>query len=106
MDVFHEKEALQSFLKEERGNDKTIGLVPTMGALHKGHLSLVRNSASENDVTVVSVFVNPTQFDNPDDLEKYPRKLETDLDLLKDISKDIVVFAPSVSEMYGEKVIS
>ncbi|TAI48221.1 pantoate--beta-alanine ligase [Flagellimonas allohymeniacidonis] len=106
MDVFHEKREIRSFLNQERSKDKTVGLVPTMGALHQGHLSLVSKSVSENDVTVVSVFVNPTQFDNPDDLEKYPRKLQADLDLLKAVSEDIAVFSPAVSEMYGEKITS
>ena len=69
---------LQEFLLSERAKGKTIGLVPTMGALHEGHASLVRRSVSENDVTVVSIFLNPTQFNDPKDLERYPRTLESD----------------------------
>ena len=79
----------------------TVGFVPTMGALHKGHISLVENAAGVDNVVVVSIFVNPTQFNNSDDLEHYPRTLETDLDMLKNVGCDLV-FAPSVAEMYPE----
>ena len=78
---------------------KTIGFVPTMGALHQGHGSLVRRAVSENDVCVVSVFVNPTQFNNKEDLEKYPRNLQQDADMLNDMGVHFV-FAPSPEEMY------
>jgi len=94
--------ALEKELKQERIKDKTIGLVPTMGALHIGHLSLVKQCLADNDICVVSIFVNPTQFNNSDDLEKYPRTLERDSDLLRDISEKIIVFAPSVQEVYPE----
>lgn len=80
--------------------DKTIGLVPTMGALHKGHAALVRRAVSENDVCVVSVFVNPTQFNNPEDLLKYPRTLEKDVELLTNLGVHFV-FAPTADEMYS-----
>jgi pantoate--beta-alanine ligase len=89
-------------LNEARDNHKTIGFVPTMGALHQGHTSLVERSLQENDFTIVSIFVNPTQFNNPKDLENYPRTLEDDCQLLKHIGTNIV-FAPSVHEMYPEK---
>ena len=92
---------LKEALKSHREAGKTIGLVPTMGALHEGHASLVRRSVAENDVTVVSVFVNPTQFNDKKDLEKYPRTLEADCELLEHIGANIV-FAPSVSEVYPE----
>ena len=84
-----------------RKDGKTIGLVPTMGALHEGHASLVRRAVVENDVVVVSDFVNPTQFNDPNDLLKYPRTLEADCALLEKEGADIV-FAPSVDEMYPE----
>ncbi len=80
----------------------TIGLVPTMGALHEGHASLVRNSVKDNDVTFVSVFVNPTQFNNKEDLAKYPRTLERDAELLSSIGADYV-FAPTPEEMYTKE---
>ncbi len=80
---------------------KTIGFVPTMGALHEGHLSLVKESKKNSDITVVSVFVNPTQFNDPEDLKRYPRTLEQDVELLKSVNCDIV-FAPSVEEIYPE----
>ena len=79
--------------------NKTIGLVPTMGALHEGHAALVRRAVAENDVCVVSVFVNPTQFNNPEDLQKYPRTLEKDVELLSELGVHYV-FAPTVEEMY------
>ena len=80
--------------------DKTIGLVPTMGALHEGHAALVRRAVSENDVCVVSVFVNPTQFNNAEDLLKYPRTLEKDVELLTDLGVHFV-FAPTADDMYS-----
>lgn len=85
-----------------RAAGQTIGLVPTMGALHEGHASLVRRSVSENDVTVVSIFLNPTQFNDKGDLERYPRTLEADCQLLAQCGDHIIVFAPSVEEIYPE----
>lgn len=78
---------------------KTVGLVPTMGALHEGHASLIRRSVSENDITVVSIFLNPTQFNDPKDLERYPRTLESDCKILEECGAQIA-FAPSVKEIY------
>ncbi len=80
---------------------KSIGFVPTMGALHKGHISLIEKSVKENSITVVSIFVNPTQFNNPDDLQKYPRTIEADIDLIKKVNADFI-FIPSENEMYPE----
>lgn len=90
---------LKSLLDECRAEGKTVGLVPTMGALHQGHASLVERAVKENDVVVVSVFVNPTQFNDKNDLKNYPRTLEADCALLENIGADIA-FAPSVEEMY------
>ena len=93
--------SLRAELDKLRSEGKTIGLVPTMGALHAGHASLVRRAVGENDVVVVSDFVNPTQFNDKNDLAKYPRTLEADCDLL-DKCGVTFVFAPSVEEMYPE----
>ena len=101
MRVFNTTKALQEALDGVRAEGKTIGLVPTMGALHAGHASLVERSVGENDCTVVSVFVNPTQFNDPKDLQNYPRDLEADCDLLSRLKADFV-FAPTVSEAYPE----
>ena len=99
--IIHKISELQSQLQAERQKGHTIGLVPTMGALHEGHASLVRRSVSENDVTVVSIFLNPTQFNDKADLERYPRTLEADCQLLEQCGAQIA-FAPSVEEIYPE----
>lgn len=95
--------AIKNFLNNNKNREKIIGFVPTMGALHDGHLSLVRKSLSENDITVVSIFVNPIQFNNQDDLKKYPRTLKVDLEKLQDIGCD-VVFTPDYDEVYPNEV--
>lgn len=92
---------LQEYLASLRQQGKTIGFVPTMGALHEGHFSLVRQCVTDNDVCVVSIFVNPTQFNNKEDLEKYPRTLERDSQSLERLGVN-VVFAPSEREIYPE----
>lgn len=92
---------LKSYLAIEKQNNKRIGLVPTMGALHNGHLSLVKRCAEENDICVVSVFVNPTQFNDKNDLVTYPRTLDKDCVLLEPAGCDYV-FVPSEAEMYPE----
>lgn len=99
MKVFKKIVDLQNALFDERKQGKKVGLVPTMGALHEGHASLVRRSVSENEVTVVSVFVNPTQFNDKNDLKNYPRNLKADCELLESCGADYVL-APEVDEMY------
>ncbi|WP_452227341.1 pantoate--beta-alanine ligase [Lacinutrix cladophorae] len=106
MKIFSEIKQIQNFITQIKLKNQTIGFVPTMGALHQGHLSLVAQALSENDVAVVSIFVNPTQFDNAEDLKKYPRTLEADAELLQTLSKDIIVYAPSVDAIYQNKVVA
>jgi len=100
MEIFKHIAPLKAFLNTRRGLGKTIGLVPTMGALHAGHISLIEASKRQNSTTVCSIFVNPTQFNNASDLEKYPRTLEKDTEWLKKVECD-VIFCPEVSEMYS-----
>lgn len=99
MKVLHKIAELQNELFTDRKQGKSVGLVPTMGALHEGHASLVKKSVEENAVTVVSVFVNPTQFNDPKDLKTYPRTIDADCTLLESVGADYV-FVPSVEEMY------
>lgn len=105
MKVFATRKALKTYVQEHFSKDTSLGFVPTMGALHQGHLSLLQEAQKNNDVTVASIFVNPTQFNNADDLKKYPRTLEKDLKLLEAIGCD-VAFTPSVEEIYAENVSS
>nr|WP_288833334.1 pantoate--beta-alanine ligase [uncultured Flavobacterium sp.] len=106
MPIFYGKAALIDFLNSVKTSHSTIGFVPTMGALHQGHLSLMQQSLAENNTTVVSIFVNPTQFNNPEDLEKYPRTLEADTQKIADLDKNIIVYAPSVEDIYEGKTVS
>ncbi|MDR0546796.1 MAG: pantoate--beta-alanine ligase [Dysgonamonadaceae bacterium] len=101
MNIIHTIAELQAALATEKQQNKSIGFVPTMGALHRGHIALVEQSVAENDVSVVSIFVNPTQFNDPNDLQKYPRTLQADCALLKPAGNQYV-FAPSVEEIYPE----
>ena len=101
MKIVHTVKDLQAALAALRAQGKTVGLVPTMGALHAGHASLVKRCVAENDAAVVSVFVNPTQFNDKTDLEKYPRTLDADCHLLEQCGAAFA-FAPSVDEMYPE----
>ena len=102
MDVFNSVKSLNERLSFSRDQGNSLGLVPTMGALHNGHLSLVAKAVRENNTVVVSIFVNPTQFNNAQDLAQYPQQLTADIALLKTISEDLLVFTPSVKEMYPE----
>lgn len=106
MKIYYSKDDLFSIVDNLLSQEQTIGLVPTMGALHLGHLSLVKKAMSQNDNVVVSIFVNPTQFDNKNDLLKYPRTLDSDVALLKTLSDSIIVYAPTVEDIYGKNIKS
>ena len=100
MPVFYGKATLKDYLESSITNNSKIGLVPTMGALHQGHLSLMQKSMSENENTVVSIFVNPTQFNNPEDLAKYPRTLEDDINKINALSPEIIIYGPNTEDIY------
>lgn len=106
MNIFNKKLEINNFLKNFINNKKTIGFVPTMGALHNGHLSLLKKSLEENDISVISIFVNPTQFNNVEDLEKYPRTLDIDIEKIKSLSEKIIVFAPTAEDIYDGNISS
>ena len=99
MQIIHDTTAMQQYAEAQRRAGRSIGLVPTMGALHEGHLSLIRRSRADNDVAVMTLFVNPMQFDRKDDLARYPRNLDRDADLAKAAGAE-VIFHPSAEEMY------
>ena len=102
--IYTQQKALHLAIDTLKNQGKTIGLVPTMGALHKGHLSLIKKAIEENDTVVVSIFVNPTQFNNPTDLQRYPRTLDADTALIATVDKNVIVFAPEVTDIYGNDV--
>ncbi|MBZ9777641.1 pantoate--beta-alanine ligase [Psychroflexus sp. CAK8W] len=102
--VINSKTSLQEVLEIIKKEGKTVGLVPTMGALHDGHLSLINFAYSHCDTIVVSIFVNPTQFNNASDLEKYPRNVSNDTEFLKQHNPKTIVFTPDVSDIYNDKV--
>ena len=99
MQIIRTIKDMQALSRKLRAGDKTIGIVPTMGAFHEGHLSLIRSSKNENDITVVTIFVNPIQFGPSEDFSKYPRDIEGDLSKLSSLEPDIV-FLPDDKEMY------
>lgn len=101
MRIFNNNADLNNYLSSVCSDNSTIGFVPTMGALHAGHLSLLKNSIENNTLTVISIFVNPTQFNNPEDLAKYPRTLENDVEKIKTVSDTIIVYAPTVDDIYN-----
>ncbi len=104
MTILQTKEDLQQYLGPYKQANKCIGFVPTMGALHQGHLSLASRALEECALVVVSIFVNPTQFNNPEDLEKYPRQLAQDVAILSALNTDIVVFSPTSENIYAGQV--
>ncbi len=104
MTLFKEKSDLNKKIGYIKEKNLTIGLIPTMGALHKGHLSLVERSLLENDFTIVSIFINPTQFNDKEDLANYPKNLTKDCDFLEAISDDIIIFAPEISDVYDKNI--
>ena len=104
MTLFKEKSDLNKKIGYIKEKNLTIGLIPTMGALHKGHLSLVERSLVENDFTIVSIFINPTQFNDKEDLANYPKNLTKDCDFLEAISDDIIIFAPEISDVYDKNI--
>lgn len=106
MTIFTNKSEIQDYIFKQKAKGTTFGFVPTMGALHHGHLSLVKKALQENNICVVSIFVNPTQFDNAEDLKKYPRTLKSDVTLLETVSKNILVYAPSVEDIYEGHTIA
>ncbi len=106
MRVYEQRRDIESNVAALKKLNKSIGFVPTMGALHSGHMALVEQALKENDVVIVSIFVNPTQFNNNEDLLKYPRTLESDISTLSDFTSEIIVFVPNTNEIYGEHLIS
>jgi len=106
MEVLKNKKNLQDFIERQKEMGKRIGFAPTMGALHNGHLSLYEEAKKENDLVVSSIFVNPTQFNNPEDLEKYPRDINRDILILKNSGLVDAVYIPEVQDIYPEKTVS
>lgn len=106
MKVFHAQSLLKQYLQPFLQAKEAIGFVPTMGAIHNGHLSLMQQALNENNLVVVSIFVNPTQFNNAEDLEKYPRTLDRDLTLIKSLSDKIIVYNPTVEDIYEGNTIA
>ena len=104
MQIFRERALLQREISRLKQKKNTIGFVPTMGALHQGHLSLVRQAAEVCDAIVVSIFINPTQFDNLKDLENYPRTLDSDIALLEELHLNLLIFTPNAAELYGKEI--
>ena len=106
MKVLANKSELEAYITEKKNAGLTIGFAPTMGALHQGHLSLYQYAREENDIVVSSIFVNPTQFNNAEDLEKYPRTIDKDIELLTENGNVDVVYLPKIEDIYPSEVVS
>ena len=106
MIIFNNIVGFKNHLRKLKNDNMTIGFVPTMGALHNGHTSLIKKSILENDYSVVSIFINPTQFNNINDYESYPINISRDIELLDSISENIILFRPDTEEIYSGKVVS
>ena len=104
--IFDRQVTLKAHLETIYNANTTLGFVPTMGALHQGHLSLLEASLKENTTTIISIFVNPTQFNNPEDLAKYPRTLESDVEKIKSVDSNIIIYAPNVADLYQERPLT
>lgn len=102
MNIFRQHTNLNAFIDK----NSTTGIVPTMGALHRGHASLIEKALTENDQVIVTIFVNPTQFESSNDLKKYPKNLESDLKVIKNISKKIIIYTPESNDLYSEAIKS
>ena len=102
MNIFRQHTNLNAFIDK----NSTTGIVPTMGALHRGHASLIERALTENDQVIVTIFVNPTQFESSNDLKKYPKNLESDLKVIKNISKKIIIYTPESNDLYSEAIKS
>ena len=106
MIIFNNIVGFKNHLRKLKNDNITIGFVPTMGALHNGHTSLIKKSVLENDYSVVSIFINPTQFNNVNDYESYPINISRDIELLDSISENIILFRPDTEEIYSGKVVT
>ncbi|WP_312823875.1 pantoate--beta-alanine ligase [Epilithonimonas sp.] len=102
MEVFYDKKTFSEYIKTQKEKNKTIGFAPTMGALHAGHISLYKEARQKNDIVISSIFVNPTQFNNPEDLEKYPRTIDVDIKKLENSNLVNAVYIPRVEDIYPD----
>ena len=102
--VLSENDKLQQEIQHQKDKDRTIGLVPTMGALHQGHIDLIKDAGDQCDIVVISIFVNPTQFNDTSDLENYPREVEQDVEMIDQLDIETIIYTPSVEGIYGNSV--
>ena len=104
MKIFTTAEEVSNFLEPLKTSTSSFGFVPTMGALHRGHVSLIKKACKENNIVIVSIYVNPTQFDKKNDLNKYPKNLKKDINILCSLNEDkVVLFTPDNKEIYGAR---